>query len=244
MIKTEGENCAKIGYMGKQSDINEKMRAILVDWLIEVHHKFQFEQETLHLTINLIDRYLSRKVIQKERFQLLGVACLLISAKYEEIYREEISDFIYITDYAYTIADLIRMEKEVLQVVDYCLTVTTSNKLLEMAKIIFALEETEYNLARYFLEIFSIDYRMTNYSQSVIAFACLYLVNTMYRNEEKFFVYCNVVFNEIEVKNCAKEILFLYENIFTSSLQTTRNKFSKKEFSEVARLKLTNSMGN
>lgn len=49
------------GYMKKQSDINESMRAILVDWLIDVHLKFKLLNETLFLTINIIDRYLSLK---------------------------------------------------------------------------------------------------------------------------------------------------------------------------------------
>jgi cyclin B len=67
MIKTESENCAKIGYMVKQNDINEKMRAILVDWLIEVHYKFKLLPETLFLTINLIDRYLEKEVIHRTK---------------------------------------------------------------------------------------------------------------------------------------------------------------------------------
>ena len=44
--------------MKNQTDINEKMRAILIDWLIEVHLKFKLLPETLFLTVNLIDRYL------------------------------------------------------------------------------------------------------------------------------------------------------------------------------------------
>jgi hypothetical protein len=44
--------------MTRQSDINEKMRAILIDWLIEVHLKFKLMPETLFLTTNRIDRYL------------------------------------------------------------------------------------------------------------------------------------------------------------------------------------------
>jgi G2/mitotic-specific cyclin-B, other len=48
-------------YMQRQDDINEKMRSILVDWLIEVHLKFKLVPESLYLTVNLIDRYLERE---------------------------------------------------------------------------------------------------------------------------------------------------------------------------------------
>lgn len=42
-----------------QQDINPSMREILSDWLIEVHLKFKLLPETLYLTMNLIDRFLS-----------------------------------------------------------------------------------------------------------------------------------------------------------------------------------------
>jgi cyclin B len=61
MMRTEKEYNAQYGYMStRQTDINEKMRAILVDWLIEVHYKFKLLPETLFLTVNLIDRYLEK----------------------------------------------------------------------------------------------------------------------------------------------------------------------------------------
>lgn len=57
--ETETSLLPEYGYMKKQRDINEKMRAILVDWLIEVHYKFKLNAETLFITISIIDRYLS-----------------------------------------------------------------------------------------------------------------------------------------------------------------------------------------
>ncbi|KAM3362270.1 hypothetical protein P3S68_017124 [Capsicum galapagoense] len=45
-------------YIDSQPAINEKMRAIIIDWLIEVHHKFELNPETFYLTINIVDRYL------------------------------------------------------------------------------------------------------------------------------------------------------------------------------------------
>ncbi len=67
MLKTEKNNIPRVGYMTSQNDINEKMRAILVDWLIEVHYKFKLLPETLFLTINLIDRYLDKEVIHRTK---------------------------------------------------------------------------------------------------------------------------------------------------------------------------------
>jgi cyclin B len=72
-------------YMESQPHINERMRSILVDWLVEVHLKFKLVPETLYLTVNLIDRYLERMEVSRPKLQLVGVSCLLIASKYEEM---------------------------------------------------------------------------------------------------------------------------------------------------------------
>lgn len=62
----EGETLPNFGYMEKmQTDINEKMRAILIDWLVEVHLKFKLVPESLYLTVNLIDRYLEKEQVTR-----------------------------------------------------------------------------------------------------------------------------------------------------------------------------------
>ena len=66
------------------------MRAILIDWLVEVHLKFKLVPETLYLTVNLIDRYLEKVEVMREKLQLIGVTAMLIASKYEEIYAPEV----------------------------------------------------------------------------------------------------------------------------------------------------------
>ena len=97
-------------YLTRQTEINEKMRSILVDWLIDVHFKFGFTDETLFMTISIIDRYLSISQITRTNFQLLGITALMISCKHEEIDLPKIDDFIYITDNAYIKDQVIKME--------------------------------------------------------------------------------------------------------------------------------------
>ena len=66
-------------YMNFQPDLNIHFRAILIDWLVEVHHKFKFKEETLYQTIWIIDTYLSLEPVIKTKFQLVGTAALMIS---------------------------------------------------------------------------------------------------------------------------------------------------------------------
>lgn len=95
------------------------MRAILVDWIIDVHAKFKLLPETLFLTINLIDRYLSRQKVSRSKLQLVGVASMLISTKYEEIYPPTIKDLVFITDNAYTKENILNMEMLILTSLDF-----------------------------------------------------------------------------------------------------------------------------
>ena len=86
LLKEEKELNNIYGYMENQPDINEEMRAILIDWLIEVHLRFHLKEQTLYITIGIIDIYLSSKIIQRSKLQLLGITALLIACKSQEIY--------------------------------------------------------------------------------------------------------------------------------------------------------------
>jgi len=77
-------------YIHLQPEINEKMRAILVDWLIDVHSKFELSPETLYLTINIIDRFLAVKTVPRRELQLVGISAMLMASKYEEIWPPEV----------------------------------------------------------------------------------------------------------------------------------------------------------
>ena len=96
------KNRPKPGYMKKQSDINHSMRSILVDWLVEVAEEYKLLPQTLYLTINYIDRFLSVMSVLRGKLQLVGTACMLVASKFEEIYPPEVTEFVYITDDTYS----------------------------------------------------------------------------------------------------------------------------------------------
>ena len=73
-----------------------KMRAVLIDWLVEVHQQFSMLQETLYLTIAILDRFLQKSAskISRKSLQLVGVTAMFIASKYEEMYAPEIGEFL------------------------------------------------------------------------------------------------------------------------------------------------------
>lgn len=86
--------------------LRPSMRAILIDWLVEVHEKFQCYPETLFLAINLMDRFLSKNKVTLSKLQLLAVTSLFIAAKFEEVNLPKLSDYAYITDGAASKGDI------------------------------------------------------------------------------------------------------------------------------------------
>lgn len=236
LISEEQNHSPCFGYMQQQADINEKMRAVLIDWLSEVHLKFKLFPETIFLTVNIIDRFLSKKPILKNHLQLCGVAALLIACKYEEIFCPDLSDLVYITDRAYCKEEIIFMEKEILNTLNYEITMPTVCKFYDLLAVNFGFDETEYYLGRYFLEIFLMDYRINKYQNSLVACAVVYLVLKINKYEDYRIINCFTLSAEKDLKNCAKEICFLVENIDSTNLLSIKNKYSAKEFHEVSKI--------
>ncbi|XP_041130168.1 cyclin-A2 [Polyodon spathula] len=120
----------KAGYMSKQPDITNSMRAILVDWLVEVGEEYKLHSETLYLAVNYIDRFLSSMSVLRGKLQLVGTAAMLLASKFEEIYPPEVAEFVYITDDTYTKKQVLRMEHLVLKVLSFDLAAPTINQFL------------------------------------------------------------------------------------------------------------------
>jgi len=142
------------------------MRAILVDWLVDVHLKFKLLSETLFLTVNIIDRFLSNKQVQRAKLQLVGVSAMLISTKYEEIYPPTVKDFVYITDNAYTKEEVLEMESDILQTLDFDIQQTSSYRFLERYTKVMKSDSVTFFLAQYLLELGLLDSKMNKFLPS------------------------------------------------------------------------------
>lgn len=159
----------------KQSHINERMRAILVDWLVEVHLKFKLVPETLYLTIHLIDRFLSIEEVPRPKLQLVGVTSLLIASKYEEIYPPELRDLVYICDRAYTRQDIIDQEEHILKVLDYKVTAPSAHAFLVRYLKAGHADKKIVQLSCYLLDGCLQNYSLLDYLPSQLAGAVIFI---------------------------------------------------------------------
>lgn len=106
--------------------LQPRMRAILLDWLIEVCEVYKLHRETYYLALDYLDRYLSTNVsISKTYLQLIGITCLFIAAKVEEIYPPKLSDFAYVTDGACREEDILKQELIILMALKWQISPVT-----------------------------------------------------------------------------------------------------------------------
>ncbi|CDP00885.1 unnamed protein product [Coffea canephora] len=136
---------------------------ILIDWLIEVHYKFELMDETLYLTFNLIDRFLKTVSVVRKKLQLVGVTAMLLACKYEEVSVPVVEDLILISDRAYSRNDMLEIESLMINTLQFNLLVPTpyvfmrhflkaaqSNKKLELLSFfIVKLCLFEYEMLRF-----------------------------------------------------------------------------------------------
>ncbi|KAK6934743.1 Cyclin, C-terminal domain, partial [Dillenia turbinata] len=106
---TEAQNPSLENYMVIQTDITPQMRGILINWLIEVHFKFDLMQETLYLLVTLLDQYLSMVAVKKNELQLVGLTTLLLASKYEDGWPPKVMDLISISAESYTRNQMLKM---------------------------------------------------------------------------------------------------------------------------------------
>lgn len=74
-----------------------------------MHDKFALMKETLFLTVNLIDRFLSKQTVVRKKLQLVGLVSMLLACKYEEVSVPVVGDLIVISDKAYTREQVLEM---------------------------------------------------------------------------------------------------------------------------------------
>ncbi|WOK96788.1 G2/mitotic-specific cyclin S13-7-like isoform X1 [Canna indica] len=224
-------------YMDSQVEINAKMRAILVDWLIEVHHKFELTPESLYLTMYIIDRYLSMEVVLRRELQLAGVAAMLIASKYEEIWAPEVvNDFICISDRAYTREQILGMEKGILNKLEWNLTVPTPYVFLVRFVKASLCDAMEEHMVFFFAELALMQYSLITCCPSMVAAAAVYAARCTMKKSPLWTetLKCHTGFSEQQLLDCAQTLVDSHAVAPVGKLKVVYKKYSGEQFGAVA----------
>ncbi|OUM57060.1 hypothetical protein PIROE2DRAFT_49027 [Piromyces sp. E2] len=173
-------------YVEHQQEVTWSARTILINWIAEVHWKFRMQPETLYLTVNIIDRFLSVKSIKLNKFQLLGLCSLLISAKYEETVVPSIKDLVYMVNNMYTNEEIIQAERCVLVLLGFDLGYPGPMNFLRRISKADGYDTKTRTLAKYLIEITLLDEHFINCPPSVIASAAVLLARKILFNDHNW----------------------------------------------------------
>ena len=222
------------------TEVKDTSRAFLVEWIIDVHRKFRLMPETLYVTVFLIDQFLSLQQIKKSQLHILGVTSLLIATKYEEIYPPELKDLLQVSENKFTRAEVLKMELDMLSVLQFQVQVPTSYRFLERFRklsLATANDDKMFFFAQYLQEIALLDASLLKYRSSEIAAASLILAA---RNLKKVGTFWNKEMEkatgmlDAELQVVVDDVRSFVMEVNPKFLTTLKYKFSKVEYEEVA----------
>ncbi|KAI8952474.1 cyclin-like protein [Xylaria longipes] len=156
-------------YMDNQGEIQWSMRSVLMDWVVQVHTRFGLLPETLFLTVNYIDRFLSHKIVSLGKLQLVGATAIFIAAKYEEINCPSVQEIVYMVDGGYTTEEILKAERFMLSMLDFELGWPGPMSFLRRISKADDYDLETRTLAKYFLEVVIMDERFVASPPSYIA---------------------------------------------------------------------------
>eukprot|EP00054_Salpingoeca_dolichothecata_P013383 m.74684 g.74684 ORF g.74684 m.74684 type:complete len:392 (-) comp20449_c0_seq1:135-1310(-) len=248
MRDLETRHAVKNDYLndGTQKDLTEKMRHILVDWLVEVHYRFRLLQETFYLGICILDRFLAIQPVRKDKLQLAGVTAFLIASKYEEMYPPEVGDFQYIADNAYSRADILAMEGHILKTLDYSLGTPLPLHFLRRYSKASGSDARIHTLAKYLMELSTNDYSMVTFLPSETACAALYMARDILKQGEPWNAQLEHFsgYKEEQFRECRESLTKVLVGSAKSKYQAIRKKFASKKLWNVSTLPETLAYGH
>ncbi|ODV88474.1 hypothetical protein CANCADRAFT_42057 [Tortispora caseinolytica NRRL Y-17796] len=171
MHKLESDMSPDPHYMDHQTDIQWEYRTILVEWLVQVHARFQLLSETLFLTVNYVDRFLSKKKIDLSSLQLMGATAIFIAAKFEEVNCPSAQEIIYMIDHAYTVEELLKAERFFVGVLEFNMAYPGPMSFLRRSSKADDYDTSTRTLAKYFLEMSIMDERFVGAPASWVSAA-------------------------------------------------------------------------
>ncbi|GAB4836693.1 hypothetical protein Ancab_001606 [Ancistrocladus abbreviatus] len=240
----EAQSTSLETYLTTQRYITPQMRGILINWLIEVHFKFDLMPETLYLTIALLDRYLSLVTIQKNQMQLVGLTSLLLASKYEDFWHPRVKDLISISAESYTRKEMLEMEKNILKKLKFRLNLPTAYVfMLRFLKASQSSKEVEL-LAFYLIELCLVEYEALKFRPSLLCASAIYVarctlqVNPAWTPLLVKHSHCD----EPKIRDCAEMILRFHKSAGSGLLNVTHEKYKRSDYNEVATIKPLDSL--
>lgn len=228
------------------TEITGKHRKILIDWLILVHLRCSLLQETLYLTVAILDQFLQvDRTTRKDTLQLVGVTATFIASKYEEMYLPEITDFVYLCDNVFKVKEIKQMEIKILSTLNFNLGRPLPLHFLRRNSKVGSADSEQHTLAKYIMELTLPEYNFAHINPSVMAASslCLSCAVLAGRSDAEgswtptLQHYSGYTYTDLHATLCSLAALIV--EVYTSSKKKENNvvkKYASKKFSRISLL--------
>jgi hypothetical protein len=162
-------------FLSTQKEMTPKMRSVLVDWLVNIHHQFKLLPETLYMGVSIMDRFFEKQAVCKDKIQLVGVTAFLIASKFEEIYPPDLTDFVVICDNLYSKKDILKMETVILSTIKFEIGRPLPLHFLRRNSKAAHADPTIHTMAKYLMELTLTEHACAHWLPSVLAATSLYV---------------------------------------------------------------------
>lgn len=158
-----------------QPELAWSMRGILVDFLVALHSRFRMQQETLFLTINVMDRFLSIRECSVTKFQLVGCAAFFIASKCEETIAPSYQHLVQASEGAFTDQELLHAERYVLKALNWDLSYPNPLNFLRRGSKADDYDVHNRTMGKFLLEIGILEWRLVACPPSLLAAAAMWM---------------------------------------------------------------------
>jgi len=234
----ESIQTVKANFLSVQREMTPKMRSVLVDWLVNVHHQFRLLPETLYMGISIMDRFFQSESVAKDKIQLVGVTAFFIASKYEEIYPPDITDYVSICDQLYSKNQIIKMEMVILRALKFELGRPLPLHFLRRNSKAAHADPKIHTMAKYLMEVTLLDHECATWHPSLLAAASLCLTLKLLSPQGQTWNSTVSYFSnytEQQLKPYVAEICKLIRRIEKSRFQNCRKKYASGKLLEISK---------
>ena len=230
----------------EDTELTPDIRTVSINWLIMIIYKiFKFKENTLFLTVQIIDRFLSKKMLSVEKTELLILCSLILSSKHEEIDYVNMVESLQLSSNKFTKEEIINMQYEILNELNFELIIPTMNDFYNIYCTMLNLNEIDINKGIYLLNIILVDYSIIKYPNFIISLAAVKLIykksiNIIIKRLRYYFIknkqdkFLNIINDETFLDKVCHKIKKIYKKYIENKHTNIEEKFSDEKYNSVA----------
>ena len=232
----------------EKSELTPEMRTVAVDWLVLIHHKiFKFKENTLFLTIQIFDRYLSINDLNTEKTELLLLTSFMLASKHNEIDYVNMQETLQLSQNKFTKDQVLEMESDILSRLNFEILSPTMCEYFKLYASFLNLSEEKINHGFYVLNIVLVDFHMLEYPNFMLALAVVKLITKKFNKklinlikdilkENKIYKFLNIIDEDEywEIFDLCSKIKLLYNTFLETKYKNIQDKFAEDKYNCVS----------